>query len=76
MTTTDNDTIVLDAMGHIYRILSESYPYTSGSVILNVAGFDRKVLLRILEHCIKDDCSVVVYPEKNQIKIVGFKGGY
>ena len=66
---------VLDAIGHINKELSYSYPYSAGCVTINTAGFHRQTLEDILQHYYKKGFSITIFPSRNKVKISGFMGG-
>lgn len=70
----DEDWLVIDALGIIRRELGYSYPYSAGSVTIKYDYYPKKILERILKHFRDREASIVIYPDKKQIVIKDYIG--
>jgi hypothetical protein len=68
--------IALDAIGFIRRKLGYSYPYKAGSVTINCEGYDKTVLLYIIDWFMKRQASITINYEKKQVVIKGYMTEY
>ena len=68
--------IASEAIGMIRREIGYSYPYKSGSVTINCAGYDKTTLLYILNWFMIRESHIEVNYEKNQAKITGYMSAY
>jgi hypothetical protein len=74
MIFSDEDLLVMDALGIIRRELGYSYPYSAGSVTINYDNYPKKILERILKYFRDREASIVIYPNKRQIVIKDYMG--
>ena len=74
LTTEEEDFYVMDAIGKINMQISQSYPYKSGTVVLNTRYYTKNVLIGILQHYKNRNSSISINYTKNQVSITDYFG--
>jgi hypothetical protein len=72
----EDDWLVIEALGYIRKELCYSYPYCAGTVSIRCNDYPKKVLERILKYFKDREASIVIYPGKKLIVIKDFMTGF
>lgn len=75
MVTTE-EFFVMDAIARINREMSQSYPYKSGSAVINTRCCTKNVLMKILQHYMDRKSFISINYDKKQVTITDFLGGF